>query len=304
MHRGLPARLAAAPISWGVCEVPGWGLQLPPERVLAEMAELGITATELGPQGWLPLDGAAGPRRARPLRAAARRRVRAGRRARARPRRDARRRGPRGRASSPRPAPTSSSPRSSQDARLVGAAGRSTTTAGSARASTCARSPTSSRAEGLELVLHPHVGTLVETAARRRAGARAHRRAVVLRHRPPADRRRRPGRVRPRARRSHRPRPPQGRRRAPRGGRPRRRALTRAGHAGRPVPAAGRRRRADRRGRRAFSTQSGYERWLVLEQDLAITGSEPPAGGGPALDVRKSIEFLSTRAPRREVSHR
>ena len=50
--------------------------------------------------------------------------------------------------------------------------------------------------------------------------------------------------------------------------------------------------------------QSGYERWLVLEQDIAITGSEPPAGGGPVLDVRKSIEFLSTRAPRREVFHR
>src|SRR3954462_9397530 len=53
------ARLAGAPISWGVCEVPGWGLQLPPERVLAKMAELGLRATELGPQGWLPLDGAA-----------------------------------------------------------------------------------------------------------------------------------------------------------------------------------------------------------------------------------------------------
>ena len=30
-------RLAAGPISWGVCEVPHWGIQLPPERVLAEM---------------------------------------------------------------------------------------------------------------------------------------------------------------------------------------------------------------------------------------------------------------------------
>jgi inosose dehydratase len=49
---------------------------------------------------------------------------------------------------------------------------------------------------------------------------------------------------------------------------------------------------------------SGYERWLVLEQDLAITGSEPPAGGGPVLDVRKSIEFLSTRAPEEEVVKR
>src|SRR4051812_24053619 len=55
----VPPCIAGAPISWGVCEVPGWGLQLPPARVLSEMAELGLTATELGPQGWLPLDGAA-----------------------------------------------------------------------------------------------------------------------------------------------------------------------------------------------------------------------------------------------------
>jgi len=48
----------------------------------------------------------------------------------------------------------------------------------------------------------------------------------------------------------------------------------------------------------------GYERWLVLEQDIAITGPEPPTGEGPALDVQRSIEYLSTRAPRREVSHR
>ncbi|WP_324651911.1 TIM barrel protein [Georgenia sp. H159] len=47
-------RIAGAPISWGVCEVPGWGHQLSPQRVLTEMAELGITATEFGPQGWLP----------------------------------------------------------------------------------------------------------------------------------------------------------------------------------------------------------------------------------------------------------
>jgi inosose dehydratase len=49
-------RLAAAPISWGICEVPGWGLQMSPRRVLGEMAELGITATELGALGWLPDD--------------------------------------------------------------------------------------------------------------------------------------------------------------------------------------------------------------------------------------------------------
>lgn len=46
-------RLAGAPISWGVCEVPGWGAELPPERVLSEMAELGLSATEAGPDGYL-----------------------------------------------------------------------------------------------------------------------------------------------------------------------------------------------------------------------------------------------------------
>ena len=32
-------KIAGAPISWGVCEVPGWGYQLPPDRVLTEMRE-------------------------------------------------------------------------------------------------------------------------------------------------------------------------------------------------------------------------------------------------------------------------
>jgi len=49
-------RIVAAPISWGVCEVPGWGYQLEPDRVLGEMRDLGLTATELGPDGYLPLD--------------------------------------------------------------------------------------------------------------------------------------------------------------------------------------------------------------------------------------------------------
>jgi inosose dehydratase len=47
-------KIAGAPISWGVCEVPGWGYQLPPERVLTEMREIGLAATELGPEGFLP----------------------------------------------------------------------------------------------------------------------------------------------------------------------------------------------------------------------------------------------------------
>lgn len=53
-------QLAGAPISWGVCEVPGWGTMLPPERVFGEMAGLGLTATELGPvDDYLPLDATA-----------------------------------------------------------------------------------------------------------------------------------------------------------------------------------------------------------------------------------------------------
>jgi len=52
----LTGRVAGAPISWGVCEVPGWGHQMPVERVLREMAELGLAATELGPDGFLPED--------------------------------------------------------------------------------------------------------------------------------------------------------------------------------------------------------------------------------------------------------
>jgi inosose dehydratase len=51
-------KIAGAPISWGVCEVPGWGYQLSPDRVLAEMRDLGMTATELGPEGFLPSDTA------------------------------------------------------------------------------------------------------------------------------------------------------------------------------------------------------------------------------------------------------
>ncbi len=49
-------KLAAAPISWGVSEVPDWGLQLAPDRVLADMRALGVHATEAGPPGFLPAD--------------------------------------------------------------------------------------------------------------------------------------------------------------------------------------------------------------------------------------------------------
>ena len=51
-------KIAGAPISWGVCEVPGWGYQLSPERVLTEMQQVGLAATEFGPDGFLPADPA------------------------------------------------------------------------------------------------------------------------------------------------------------------------------------------------------------------------------------------------------
>lgn len=51
-------KIAGAPISWGVSEVPGWGHQLSAERVLREMRIAGLTATELGPEGYLPTEPA------------------------------------------------------------------------------------------------------------------------------------------------------------------------------------------------------------------------------------------------------
>ena len=54
MSSTLCTRIAGAPISWGVCEVAGWGHQLGPDRVLREMQAVGLSATECGPVGFLP----------------------------------------------------------------------------------------------------------------------------------------------------------------------------------------------------------------------------------------------------------
>jgi inosose dehydratase len=53
------SRIAGAPISWGVCEVPGWGFQLEADTVLTQMRELGLVATEFGPDGFLETEPAA-----------------------------------------------------------------------------------------------------------------------------------------------------------------------------------------------------------------------------------------------------
>ncbi len=52
----MMSRIAGAPITWGVDGSPGWGHLMGADRVLGEMAEIGLKATELGPDGYLPVD--------------------------------------------------------------------------------------------------------------------------------------------------------------------------------------------------------------------------------------------------------
>jgi inosose dehydratase len=293
---GLGARLAAGPISWGVCEVPGWGLQLTPDRVFAEMTQLGITATELGPQGWLPLDGRAARRildchgltlvggfvpvivhepevDLDGARAAATQLAEAG-----------------GElfvaAAVQDPGWGEPTP---LDADGWKRAGERLRTIADAVA-----------AQGVELVLHPHAGTVLETA-RDVEHALAHTDVPwcydtghlliggVDPVRFASEHGDRIGHVhfkdvdaRVAARFNAKEL-----------------SLMQAVQHGlfRPLGEGDARIEEVVRALAA----SGYERWLVLEQDLAITGSEPPVGSGPVLDVRKSIEFLSTRAPEEEV---
>jgi inosose dehydratase len=52
----LGGRIAGAPITWGVDGSPGWGYLMDRDRVMTEMAQLGLSATEIGPDGYLPRD--------------------------------------------------------------------------------------------------------------------------------------------------------------------------------------------------------------------------------------------------------
>jgi inosose dehydratase len=307
VERGVPAtgrdaRLAAAPISWGVCEVPGWGLQLHPDRVLSEMAQLGLHATELGPLGWLPLDG---------------NRVRH-----AVDRHGLRLVG----GFVPLVVHTEDLDATREDAARaaaqLAAAGADVFVAalvedrdwsaprpldddGWKRAGERLREIADLvAAEGLELVVHPHVGTLLETAGDVERAlahtdvpwcydtghlaiggvdpvhfARDHAARIGHVHLKDVD-----ARLADRLRSGAM-------------------TLVQATQAGLFRPLGEGDARID--DVLAVLDASGYERWLVLEQDIAITGSEPAVGAGPANDVRRSIEFLSTRAPKRErVSHR
>jgi inosose dehydratase len=48
----------------------------------------------------------------------------------------------------------------------------------------------------------------------------------------------------------------------------------------------------------------GYDGWLVLEQDTAITVEEPTVAGGPMRDARESIAFLHQTARTTEEINR
>lgn len=52
----LMDRIAGAPITWGVDGSRGWGHLMDRDRVMSEMVEVGLSATELGPDGYLPRD--------------------------------------------------------------------------------------------------------------------------------------------------------------------------------------------------------------------------------------------------------
>jgi inosose dehydratase len=53
---GLQGRIAGAPITWGVDGSPGWGHLMNRDQVMTEMAQVGLKATEIGPDGYLPRD--------------------------------------------------------------------------------------------------------------------------------------------------------------------------------------------------------------------------------------------------------
>jgi inosose dehydratase len=47
-------RLALSPVCWGISDIPDWGHQLAPERVLSEAAAVGEGTITAGPPGFLP----------------------------------------------------------------------------------------------------------------------------------------------------------------------------------------------------------------------------------------------------------
>jgi inosose dehydratase len=297
----VPANLAGAPISWGICEVPGWGRQLAPERVLAEMASLGLKATELGPAGYLSTDPAAVRDRLDAF--------------------DLQLVGGFVPLVLHEPSLNGTREHAAQMADLLATAGADVFVAalvadeawGAPHPLTeaewdrvvahLAEIDALVQASGLRLAVHPHVGTMVERddavqrlAAASQVGWCLDTGHMVIGGTDPVDFVRRHGarighvhlkdvdavlaaRVRA-GELSHVEATKQGLFRPLGQGDARIEDVIRALDA------------------------VGYERWLVLEQDTAITGQEPPEGAGPVLDVGRSIEYLTMRELDREVAQR
>lgn len=290
-------RLAAAPISWGICEVPHWGRMLEADRVLGEMAELGLDATELGAPGFLPGDTDAltamltrhGLRLVGSFVAVV----------------------------AHHPDATDAVAQVRRVARDVAAAGGDvviialvedvdwspphelTETEWHDLAAHVETLDAVVAEEGLKLALHPHVDTLIETAAQVEraleltscgwcldtghlliggvdpaAFAAEHAERVVHVHLKDVD--------------------------AATAARLRAGELTLMGavQAGLFTPLGDG--DADIEHVMAVLDEVGYEGWWVLEQDAAITGEEPGAGSGPILDVRRSIDFITTNDPKEQ----
>lgn len=283
--------LAAAPISWGVCEVPGWGHQLTPDRVFGEIASLGLRAAELGPIGYVPFEPAA-------IRAAL-------------DRHGLRLVG--GFVPLVLHEPTLDTAEAERIAAVLAAAGAEVFNA--AVVADAEWSPplpleddawrrlarhlaeVERRVEqhGLTLALHPHVGTQVETAAEvermldlSEAGWCLDTGHLLIGGVDPADFARRHGE---RVVHVHLKDVDDVVAARLRGGEL---SLVQAVRAGLFRPLGD----GDIRVDEVLEGLDGYEGWLVLEQDTALTGEEPPVGSGPVRDVRRSIEYLQSPAPR------
>ena len=289
---GVSARFAGAPISWGICEVPGWGRQLDADRVFGEMASLGLTATELGPIGYLPFE----PQAIRETLARHRLTLVGGF------------------VPLVLHEPELDTGQAGEIARVLAQAGADVFVAAAVKDAAWSR-PVRLDADtwrrlarhlatverlvadhGLTFALHPHAGTQVATAADIEnvlavsdvgwcldtghlliGGAdpaefvRDHGDRIVHAHLKDVDAgiatRLRAGEL----------------------------TLVEATQAGLFRPLG----QGDARIDEVVDllNTAAYERWLVLEQDTAITGEEPPVDHGPVIDVRTSIEYLHTLAP-------
>jgi inosose dehydratase len=290
-------RIAAAPISWGICEVPGWGRMLDAERVLGEMAALGITATELGAPGFLPANTTA-------------------------LRKLLERHGLQLVGSflpvvAHEPDATEAAAAVRETARTLSALGADVLSLAlvsdrqwsepielsdaqwSRLAETVDELDELAASQGITLALHPHEGTLVQTADQVRRAlnevrcgwcldtghlflggfdpaefAAEYADRVVHVHLKDVD-----AAVAARLHAGEL-------------------SLLQAVQAG-VFTALG---RGDAGVARAVTEldRAGYDRWWVLEQDTAITGPEPAVGSGPMEAVKRSLEFIETLAPTEE----